>query len=187
MKRKIDVIRRRKNAKVLAKHDPEPWKWIIDLCCGGRHFWIDKECRESVFMDIRSVDQGAISIQPNWSVKPDLIGDYTDIPFNDDSFRLVIWDIPHKIKSDSGIINLKYGSLGENWKSDLERGFTEINRILEDRGILIFKFNDLDIPFKEILSAFPMDKLGLKPIGFTPTKKGVNNTAFFVFVKRGLN
>ena len=99
------------------------------------------------------------------------------MPFTDESFRLLIWDIPHAI-SLSGIIGTKYGELGEKWREELPIGFRECMRVLKSQGILIFKFNDLNISFRTVLELF--DK---KPIGFTPTKKGVNNTAFFVFIK----
>lgn len=152
-------------------------KWILDACCGGRHMWIEKNFEEAVFMDIRSVESGTIELQPNWNVSPDIIASYLDMPFDDETFRLVIWDIPHAINL-KGIMGMKYGELGDKWKEELPVGFAECMRVLKKQGVLIFKFNDVSISFKEILSLFP-----LKPIGFTPTKKGVNNTAFFVFVK----
>jgi len=155
-------------------------KFILDACCGGRHFWIDKNQENTVFMDIRSEEKGTISLQPNWSVEPDVIASYLDMPFEDQSFNLVIWDIPHKIKKDKGLITKKYGFLGEKWREELPQGFNEIMRVLKPQGILIFKFNDLDIPFKEVLKLFPF-----MPIMGTPTKKGVNNTTFFVYVKNG--
>ena len=152
-------------------------KWILDACCGGRHIWIDKENENTVFMDIRSLPSGTIELQPNWKCEPDVIGSYLEMPFTDESFRLLIWDIPHAI-SLSGIIGTKYGELGEKWREELPIGFRECMRVLKSQGILIFKFNDLNISFRTVLELF--DK---KPIGFTPTKKGVNNTAFFVFIK----
>lgn len=154
-------------------------KWILDACCGGRHFWLDKENKNTVFMDIRSTEKGDLKLQPNWRVNPDVIGSYLDIPFKNETFNLVIWDIPHKIKKDKGLITKKYGFLGDKWKEELPIGFKEIMRILKPKGVLIFKFSDLDIPFKEVLSLF--DDM---PILGTPTKKGVNNTAFFVYVKK---
>lgn len=87
-------------------------KFILDACCGGRHFWIDKENENTVFMDVRSEPKGTISIQPNWNVTPDVIASYCDMPFEDNSFNLVIWDVPHKIKSDKGLITKKYGFFG---------------------------------------------------------------------------
>tara|TARA_R100000654_G_scaffold8144_4_gene19311 strand:- start:692 stop:1186 length:495 start_codon:yes stop_codon:yes gene_type:complete len=159
---------------------PDVEKFILDACCGGRHFWIDKDQKNTVFMDVRSVPKGAIELQPSWSVEPDVIASYCDMPFEDSTFRLVIWDIPHKIKKDKGLITKKYGFLGDKWREELPKGFSEIMRVLKPQGVLIFKFNDLDIPFKEVLNLFPV-----MPIMGTPTKKGVNNTAFFVYVKNG--
>jgi len=154
-------------------------KLILDACCGGRHIWTDKHNDHTVYMDIRQVAKGTITFQPNWCVEPDIIGDYRDMPFDDESFRYVIWDIPHKIKYDTGLITMKYGFLGEEWQHDLHIAFKEIMRILKPEGMLIFKFNDLAIPFKDIRKCF----LPVKEIGFTPTKKGVNNTAFWCYLK----
>ena len=94
-------------------------KLILDACCGGRHFWFDKQNPNALFMDIRQVEPGAISVQPNWSVQPDVIGDYRNMDFEDESFRLVVWDIPHKLKPDKGLITMKYGALGETWREDI--------------------------------------------------------------------
>ncbi len=154
-------------------------KFILDACCGGRHMWIQKENKNTIFMDIRSVPKGTIKLQPNWSCEPDVISSYADMPFDDDSFNLINWDIPHKLGGDKGLITMKYGHLDrENWKETTRKGFEECMRVLKPKGVLIFKFADVSISFKEVLSLFP-----IKPLFGTPTKKGVNNTAFFVFMK----
>ena len=129
-------------------------KLILDACCGGRHFWFDKQNPNALFMDIRQVEAGVISVQPNWSVQPDVIGDYRNMDFEDESFRLVVWDIPHKLKPDKGLITMKYGALGETWREDITKGFKEIWRVLKDEGVLVFKYADLDISVKEMLSLF---------------------------------
>ena len=152
--------------------------FILDACCGGRHWWFDKDNKNTIYMDIRSEPKGTIKLQTNWSVEPDVIASYCEMPFEDQSFNLIAWDIPHKLKNDSGIISKKYGYLGDNWKQNTSKGFEECFRVLKDKGVLIFKFNDLDVSFKEVLSLFP-----IRPLFGTPTKKGVNNTAFFVFIK----
>ena len=51
-------------------------------------------------------------------------------------------------------------------------------RVLKPNGVLNFKFNDLDISVKEMLELFP-----IKPLFGTKTKKGVNNTYWFCFMK----
>ena len=84
--------------------------FMIDLCCGGRHWLYDKDPDDLLCMDIRSVEKGAISLQPNWNVTPDIVGDYTEMKdmFNDSSFRYAFWDIPHAINL-KGIMGMKYG------------------------------------------------------------------------------
>ena len=153
-------------------------KIIIEACCGGRHKKIQKNNPNTVFMDIRAVERGTISLQPNWCVEPDIVSSYTNMPFEDNSFNLINWDIPHKLGKDKGIITMKYGHLDpENWKETTAQGFIECMRVLKKYGVLIFKFNDVSISFKEVLDLFP-----IRPLFGTPTKKGVNNTAFFVFM-----
>ena len=51
-------------------------------------------------------------------------------------------------------------------------------KVLDDYGILEFKYADVTIPCKEILDLFP-----IKPLFGTVTKKGVNNTYWFCFMK----
>jgi len=155
-------------------------KFILDACCGGRQFWFDKTQKNTIFMDIREVEKGTIEMQPNWCIKPNIIGDYRDMPFRDKSFKLIVWDIPHMLgKKISGIIQTKYGYLDrDNYEEDLKKGFKEIWRILDDYGVLEFKYADVNVPIKQILELFPV-----KPLFGTPTKKGVNNTFWFCFMK----
>lgn len=156
-----------------------PEKYILDACCGGKHFWFDKNHKYTLFMDKRRVEKGAIPQQPNWECDPDIIGDYRDTDFEDKSFKLIVWDIPHKIKNyKKSLIIKKYGYLGESWREDTAAGFNELWRILDDYGVLVFKYADLDISVTEMLSLFPV-----KPLFGTKTKKGVNNTYWFTFMK----
>jgi len=153
-------------------------KLILDACCGGRHFWFNKTHPNALYMDIRSVSKGTISLQPNWCVEPDVIGDYRDMVFDDNSFKLVVWDIPHKLKEDKGLITMKYGFLGDKWRDDILKGFNEIWRVLDIHGVLVFKYADLDISVREMLNVLPEE-----PLFGTRTKKGVNSTYWFTFMK----
>ena len=156
----------------------ETKKKILDACCGGRHFWIDKTNPNVLFMDIRKESKGFIKEQPNFEINPDFIGDFRETTFKDNCFKHICWDIPHKIKKDTGIIVKKYGYLGENWREDLTEGFNELWRVLDDYGTLCLKFADFDVSIKELLSLFSE-----KPMYGTITKKGVNNSYCFVFIK----
>jgi len=153
-------------------------KKILDACCGGKHFWFNKNNPNVLFMDIRKETKGSIKQQPNWECNPDIIGDFRKTDFENNQFKHICWDIPHKLKEDKGLITKKYGYLGENWREDLTKGFNELWRILDDYGTLCLKFADLDISIKELLALFSE-----KPLYGTITKKGVNNSYWFVFVK----
>tara|TARA_R110002110_G_scaffold239695_2_gene455698 strand:- start:34 stop:507 length:474 start_codon:yes stop_codon:yes gene_type:complete len=153
-------------------------KYILDVCCGGRMMWFDKENKNTLFCDIRECEKGSIEYCPNWSCKPDIICDYKDLPFDDNSFKLIVWDIPHIIKDSGGIINQKYGSLGENWQEDTKNAFNEIWRVLDHNGTLIFKYSDLNIKLSDMLKLFPIN-----PLFGTRSKKAVNCTYWICFFK----
>jgi hypothetical protein len=155
-------------------------KVLADLCCGSRSIWFDKEHPDAIYMDIREEEPGSIALQPNWSVKPDLIGDYRDMVFPDEHFHLLVWDIPHILEAKGGIMLKKYGKLGYGWKDDVRRGFNECWRILQPYGVLLFKYADISIRVNEMLAQFPET-----PIVGTRTKKSVNEggTYWFAFIK----
>ena len=155
-------------------------KVLADLCCGSRSIWFDKAHPNAIYMDIREEEPGSIALQPNWSVKPDIIGDYRDMVFPDEHFHLLVWDIPHILEAKSGIMLKKYGKLGYTWQHDVKKGFEECWRILQPHGVLLFKYADLDIKVSDMLAQFPE-----KPIVGTRTKKSVNDggTYWFAFIK----
>lgn len=154
-------------------------KYILDVCCGGRMFWFDKKQENTIYMDIRELEKGSISQQPNFEVKPDIIASWENIPFNDNTFNLVVWDIPHAfLKNYNSIIAKKYGYLDENYKKSLTKGFREIMRVLKPCGVLTLKYADISIAVRDLLDLFDN-----KPLYGTKTKKGVNNTYWFTFIK----
>tara|TARA_R110000737_G_scaffold351666_1_gene394609 strand:- start:381 stop:866 length:486 start_codon:yes stop_codon:yes gene_type:complete len=153
-------------------------KLIMDVCCGGRMMWFDKNNKDTLFCDIRECEKGHIEACPNWSCKPDVIADYRNLPFENNSFKLIVWDIPHIIKNSGGIINKKYGNLGENWKEDTTKAFESIWSKLDINGTLIFKYSDLNIKLTDMLNLFP-----IKPLFGTRTKKSVNSTYWICFFK----
>lgn len=126
-------------------------KKILDVCCGSRMFWFDRQNKDTVFMDIRELED-TLCDGRKLSIKPDVIGDFRNIPFNDNSFKLVVFDPPHLLKAgDKSWLAKKYGKLTDNWKDDLKQGFEECMRVLEPNGILIFKWNEEQIKLANIL------------------------------------
>ena len=55
-------------------------KPILDVCCGGRMWWFDKNDERAVFMDKRTYE-GTLCDGRHFEVKPDILGDFTNIPF----------------------------------------------------------------------------------------------------------
>lgn len=126
-------------------------KKILDACCGSRMFWFDKKNKDTVFMDIREYTD-TLCDGRTLEVKPDIVADFTDMPFEDESFYLVVFDPPHLAKiGENSWMGKKYGRLNADWTTQLSKGFAECFRVLKPNGILVFKWNETDIPTKEIL------------------------------------
>lgn len=123
---------------------------ILDACCGGRMFWIDKKNPKVLFCDIRQEPRGHIKHEINHEVRPDILSDFTNMSFRNNSFKMVVFDPPHLYKAGTtGIIGKKYGVLDKNnWKEVIKKGFAECWRVLDVYGTLIFKWNVRDIPLK---------------------------------------
>jgi SAM-dependent methyltransferase len=134
-------------------------KIILDACCGGKMFWYDKNNENTIYVDNRKVEKGAFknNWNPNWCVKQDIETDFRNLPFEDNSFKLVVYDPPHLTSgSEKSVINMKYGILNkETWKKDLIDGFKECWRVLDNYGTLIFKWNIANIKTSEVLKDFP--------------------------------
>ena len=128
---------------------------ILDVACGGRLFYFDKEDDRVLYLDNRLVEPGHNEYRPNHSVKPDMVMDFTDLQFNDESFKTVIFDPPHVKGSPHLNISKLYGHLDENWKETISKGFHECFRVLEPQGVLIFKWNETSIKIKEVLELVP--------------------------------
>lgn len=69
-------------------------KRILDACCGSRMFWFDKSNRDVVFMDKRQL-QTNLCDGRKLEVNPDIVADFRNMPFDDESF---IWScLIHRI------------------------------------------------------------------------------------------
>lgn len=133
---------------------------ILDACCGSKMFWFDKDNPDVMFMDNRKVN-AELSDGRKLVVMPDTIGDFRDMPFNDNSFYMVVFDPPHLINAgENSWLAKKYGTLDPiTWKSDLQRGFNECMRVLKPYGTLIFKWSEDQIPTLEVLKLFGHEPL----------------------------
>lgn len=132
---------------------------ILDACCSSRMFWFDKNESHTIFMDIR---QETFEIHDKKvNVDPDIIGDFRDMPFEDNTFNLVVFDPPHlKWAGPNSIMKAQYGQLDKvTWSEDLAKGFEECLRVLKVGGTLVFKWSDRQINVKKLLEVIPFKPL----------------------------
>lgn len=127
-------------------------KVILDPCCGSRMFWFDKKDDRAVFTDKRA-EQHTLCDGRELIIEPDMVMDFTDLQFDDEQFHMIVFDPPHLRKAGKNSwMALKYGKLDENWPNMIRDGFTECFRVLKPNGTLIFKWNEDQIPVKDILA-----------------------------------
>ena len=154
-------------------------KFILDACCGGRCFWFNKNHPNTLYIDNRIREKGHVDDRFNHEIKPDVVMDHRKMDFPDKRFKLIIFDPPHLIgKPDGCRMTKKYGSLQEEtWQEDIKSGFEECWRVLEDYGVLIFKWNDASKKRKEILNI-----IGREPLFGHPNGSKIP-THWFCFMK----
>lgn len=130
-------------------------KTILDACCGGRQFWFDKENPKVLFADSRVMNPTVVGKGKDARTRkclPDKVMDFRDMDINDNTFKLVVFDPPHLFLGENSYMAKSYGRLDRNtWSEDIRKGFSECFRVLEHNGVLIFKWNESDIPLKEVL------------------------------------
>lgn len=156
-------------------------KFILDACCGARYMWTNKHHPNTVYIDVRKEEKGFDTNRPNLEINPDIIADFRDLPFDDKSFKLIVWDPPHLLgKNYKSRMTRRFGFLlADSWRSDFEKGFDELWRCLKDYGVLIFKFNDSSLDFKKVLKLFPVSPL----FANIKNKSKTSTTKWFTFMK----
>lgn len=124
-------------------------------------FWFDKDSPLATFVDKRDhyekLPTGHII-----DVEPDIQADFTKgLPFEDNTFNLVVFDPPHLIHAgQTSWLAKKYGTLNaDNWPEVIQDGFKEGMRVLKPYGTLVFKWNDSQIALPDLLKQIPYKPL----------------------------
>ena len=121
---------------------------------GSRMFWFDRENSDVIFADNREI-KTTLCDGRRLLIKPDIKMDFRDMPYKDNSFKVVVFDPPHLIHAGTGSwLAKKYGILPNDWKTYLKAGFDECMRVLEPDGVLVFKWNEDQIKLNEVLKEF---------------------------------
>jgi SAM-dependent methyltransferase len=123
-------------------------------------FWFDAEDDRALFMDARAGEWPMPNGRPSIMVRPDMVADFTNMPFPDDSFHLVVFDPPHHTSTHFGmkhcsIMQSCYGVLLPGWEEMIAAGFVECFRVLKPNGTLIFKWGSREIPLARVLALTP--------------------------------
>lgn len=128
-------------------------KTILDACCGSRMFWFDRNNPDVVFADNRKLET-TLCDGRTLVIEPDMIIDFRHMPFDDNTFNLVVFDPPHLIHAgQNSWLAKKYGTLPSDWKPYLKAGFDECMRVLKPEHTLIMKWNEQQIKTADMLKA----------------------------------
>ncbi|MFI3069460.1 hypothetical protein [Streptococcus suis] len=83
---------------------------ILDACCGSRMFWFDKAEPHTTYMDKREEEFEIHG--KKIKVKPDVVADFRDMPFDDETFNMVVFDPPHLLwAGQKSFMRAQYGQI----------------------------------------------------------------------------
>lgn len=139
--------------------------------------WFNKNHPNAIYADKRQ-ESHILCDGRALEISPDVQMDFTEMPFPDKSFKLVVFDPPHleKLGVNSWMAK-KYGKLFPDWETDIKGGFDECMRVLDDYGVLIFKWNEFDIPVSKIIEV-----IGQTPLFGHSTRRN-GETVWMTFMK----
>jgi hypothetical protein len=126
----------------------EVFEILLDVSAGNRHIWSEKNPPDTIFIDR----------EPGLKVKPDVLADFTMIPFRDGIFDMVVFDPPHLVVSkpsakwahrDPAEAEFDYSGAWWGYFTSPMQMFKaiamaqdEIYRVTTDDGFLYFKWNN---------------------------------------------
>ena len=163
-------------------------KVILDVTCGNRTIWFQKNEPHTIYCDKRrekfekrfgnDLNKDGQQKLRHLVIDPDIQCDFTDLPFDQESFNLVVFDPPHLINlRENSWMRKAYGSLDGDWRPIIRKGVQECFRVLKPNGVLIFKWSENTISTREII-----DVIGIEPLfGHRSGKK--MNTHWMCFMK----
>ena len=159
-------------------------KLVLDACCGPKMFYFDKHNHNVIFVDKRTLHNEIIWNSKDGNnvrkidVLPDVVADFMQLPFANESFYHVIFDPPHLVNvGDTSYMGKKYGKLPKDWKNAIKKGFNECWRVLKMHGTLVFKWNAVQIPAEDVI-----ESIGRRPLYGNRCGKQ-NRTHWMVFFK----
>lgn len=175
--------------------------YILDATASLRSMWIfDKNCPNAVYCDRdrenilekrRRAYQKLRGMPGNPHIKPfftnhTIVCDFRFLPFRNGTFYQAVFDPPHlRYVKTKSLFCQRYGSLEmETWPRDIQMASRELWRVLRPGGTLIFKWNDHDIPWKNVIRLFPVKPNFGQISGGAKNRNGKpTHTWWFTFLK----
>lgn len=122
---------------------------ILDITAGNRSTWHWKDCPYVTFVDKRKEKYKVYG--QTIDVKPDVISEWDNLPFEDDTYDLVYFDPPHLFDGNESIVAKKYTTLNpKTWRKDLRSAFDEAYRVCKPGGFLQFKWCEARVKISDI-------------------------------------
>ncbi len=144
--------------------------------------WFDKHNPLALYQDRRreTVTWDEENTNRKLEINPDVLGDFTEMQYPDNTFHLIAFDPPHfdSLGENSRTAKM-YGRLFGDWECDIAAGFSECFRVLKPNGVLVFKWNSHDIPLSKVL------ELAKVPPLFGHTTGRQAKTHWVTFIKCG--
>lgn len=140
---------------------------VLDVCCGPRSMYFEPKDQHVLFGDRRDEEIIVTDNSPRnksgtrtLHIHPDVRLDFRALPFADETFPLVVFDPPHLVRAGPrSWMASRYGKLAPDWRDDLRAGFAECFRVLRTEGTMIFKWNETQVPLKDVLALAPQRPL----------------------------
>ena len=171
---------------------------ILDATAGNRGIWSEKYLETVVWIDI----------EPELEITPDIIINCTNTDFEDKQFHTIFFDPPHNWGKDIGDYRstIRNKAEAKKFHSDRVKGSTyygwdkyssrgqlvgfihraqeEFQRIIMDDGMLWVKWNEMRIPWRNLMPLFKDWKEVLKFRVCSPQQtKGSHQTWWIALMK----
>ena len=108
---------------------PNPLPPVLDATCGSRSIWFDKAHPFALYVDRRREHHEGVfgktsPAERTLDIEPDVLADFTALPFPDESFWHVVWDPPHLLDASPSQWYFKaYGTLrSADWREVIGGG-----------------------------------------------------------------
>ena len=138
---------------------------ILDATCGFRALWYQKNHPFVTYMDKRK-GKFVSYISPKdkryYDINPDVVATWDNMPFEDETFDMVLFDPPHIIKKPGkpSRLEIEYTILNKDtWRKDLEIAFRELFRVLKSEGFLVFKWCESNAKIMDVIKLSPYQPL----------------------------